>query len=241
MVRKFFRRSARGRRRRTSETYTLVQCSDCHNVYQDLPCGGPLITATEILTHRTPRNTLGVDNTELASGSDKFLVADGLKFQAEHWHDPATSQGFASCDPSPLQLVFMLRIWEAIVVLPFAQGTQIPAYLPDFTAMITQGGKFADRVLWKRLNQLPIWGLNVVTASQLESTVRDFGHGPVVVKSKVKLDDQHGLYYVRNYTHDVAGLGNPGADSCVAQQTTNPCVIPINTDAWFKIFFHTRK
>jgi len=239
----FRRKFHRGfrRRRRMPETYTLVQCVDCQNVYQDLPCSTPLVQAVELLTMRTPRNPL-TDTAELSTGSDKFIVFDGCKFQSEFSHDPGETLSFPACDPPATNLVFNLRIWEAIVILPFAQGTQIPDYLPLFTNMLNQGGDLADRVLWKRISILPIFGFfGAQSIPQLETTIRDVGHGPVVVKSKAKLDDRHGLYWIRSYTHDVAGLGNPGTNDCTANVVTNPCVIPIQTDAWFKIFFHTRK
>jgi len=232
--RKRFMRRRRGRR---SETYTLVECQDCHNVYGDMPCGGAFIHAIELMTMHTPRNALS-DATEVTSGSDRYVTVAGVKFQAELSHDPATTLAFPACDPSPLSLAFLLRVWEALVVLPFAQGTQIPAYLPDFTSGINQSGDLADRVLWKRISILPIWGLNTTNpVPQLETTIRDEGHGPVVVKTKVRLDERHGLYYVQCYSHDVFGLGSV-IDSCIANETTNPCVIPIKTDAWFKTFVH---
>lgn len=213
-----------------------MQCRNCVNVYGDMPCGGALIDAFEIMTMHTPRNAIS-DATEVTAGSDRFVTVAGIKFQAEHLHDPAESLGFPSCDPSPLQLAFLLTIWEAIVVLPFAQGTQIPAYLPDFTSAINQTGDIADRVLWKRLTQMPIWGLNVTTIPQLEATIRDVGHGPVAVKSKVRLDEKHGLYYVRNFVHDLA-VGTQPIPSCSANPTTNPCTVPIQMDAWFKTYVH---
>jgi len=189
---------------------------------------------------RTPRHP--GDPTELSSGSDKFIVFDGAKFQSEFSHDPAETLGFTTCDPSPTALTFNLRIWEAIVLLPFAQGTQIPDYLPIFTTQLNQGGDLADRVLWKRISILPIFGIGAGGGlPQLETTIRDMGHGPVVVKTRCRVDDRHGLYWVRSYTHDVFGLGNPGANLCTPDPVTNPCVIPIQTDAWFKVFFHTRK
>jgi len=195
------------------------------------------VDVIELMTMHTPRNPL-VDATEVTAGSDRFITVAGIKFQAEHSHDPSESLSFPACDPSALQLAFILRIWEAIVVLPLAQGSFIPLYLPDFTQPLTQAGDMADRVLWKRISQLPIWGLGVSASfPELQDTMRDFGHGPQVVKSKVRLDERHGLFYVRNYVHNLAGLGPLNA-SCTADSVTNPCVIPITTDAWFKTYIH---
>lgn len=231
---RFFRRRRRGRK---SETYTLVDCFDCTNIYGDMRCGGAHVDVVELMTMHTPRNPIA-DATEVTSGADRFITVAGIKFQAEHSHDPSETQGFAACDPSPFTIAFLLRIWEAIVVLPLLQGSFLPIYLPDFTQPLTQGGDLADRVLWKRLSVLPIWGLTSTNSvPQLESTIRDEGHGPVVVKSKVRLDDRHGLFYVRNYVHNIFGLPPVNA-SCTVDQVTNPCVIPVTTDMWFKTYVH---
>lgn len=234
-----FRRRRRPTRRRgrKNETYTLVECMDCTNVYGDMRCGGAHVDVIELMTMHTPRNVL-VDATEVTAGSDRFVTVAGIRFQAEHSFDPAESIEELSCDPPASQLAFLLRIWEAIVVLPLVQGSFIPIYLPDFTQPLTQSGDLADRVLWKRISVLPMWGINTTGAiPQLESTIRDEGHGPVTVKAKVRLDDRHGLFYVRNFVHDIFGLPPVNA-SCTADPVTNPCVIPVKSDLWFKTYVH---
>jgi len=214
-----------------------MKCRDCVNVYDDMPCGGAALTAFELLTMHTPRNAIS-DATEVTSGADRFVTLAGLRFQAEHLSDPSEWLGFPSCDPAVNDLAFLLTIWEAIVVLPFAQGTQIPAYIPDLTSPINQTGDIADRVLWKRITYLPMWGLNTSAQfPQLTATYRDAGHGPVAVKTKVRLDEKHGVYYVRNFVHDLFGLTGE-FNSCIPNGVSNPCVIPVQLDFWGKLFVH---
>lgn len=239
-----FRRS-RGRasfrrRRSRSETYTLFECRQCVNVWPDPHlCSNPGVDVF-LLMHMSQAKVPTVDATELASPSDRFLTVKGIKFQAEHLHDPTKTQG-VDPDPQPASLQFLLTIREAIMVLPTLQGPSIaPAYLPNLSNVAFQAGDSADRVLWKRISILPIWGSALGGFQvQLEATHRDVGHGPVVVKSRARLDDRHGLYYVRNWTHDVVtGSGEPF--NC-NESVTNPGVIPVELDAWFKIFYSTRK
>lgn len=194
----------------------------------------------------TPKTTS--DLTEIVSPSDNFLVVDGLSFQAEWLHDPSETLACPSCDPNPLSLAFILSIWEAIVVLPLAQGTTLsPAYLPLFTQGAFQQGDMADRVLWKRITHMPIWGLNVFSPGvfpQLQFSNRDGqGAGPVRVKTRAKLDDKHALFYCINFVHDLFGLGNSGAGCNVQPDCLGAvqCSIPIQLDFWGKFFYHSRK
>lgn len=229
------------RRRRTSETYTTIQCFGCINVWQDTSCGFPLIDVFPLLNMSLPRSS--IDTTEVTSGSDKAIVLDGIRFQAEYTHDPSESLSCPSCDPPSTSVAFNLRVWEAVVVLPLNPGSaNVPAYLPTLTSSVEQSRDIADRVLWKRISIMPIWGLGVTTIPQLETTIRDVGHGPVAVKSKVRLDDRHGLFFVRNFVHDVV-TGNPnGSSTCSPIDCDeNRCSVPIQHDMWFKIFYHVRK
>lgn len=234
------RRSFR-RRRRLPETYTILQCRTCANVCRDSPCVSPFTDVFEILTMNTKKSP--AFNEEISSPSDKFLTVDGIKFQSEFHSDPndwATCSGLLPF--SALNATFFLTIWEALIVLPFAQGSQVPAYVPNLTAPTFQVGDLADRVLWKRLTLMPMWGLNTTGGvSQLEATMRDEGHGPVVVKSRVRLDDRHGLYMVRCFVHNLVTGAVPSG--CASNCDTNPfsCSIPVNIDEWFKVFYHTRK
>lgn len=242
--RKIFRR----RRRRLSETFTTVQCFGCMNVYRPTTCSAPVVDAFMIAGMSLTRNpnplTTG-DTAPLASGSDKFLTFDGCKFQFEHIHDPQETLSCSSCDPAATAVAFLLRIWEALVVLPLAPATTtVPLFIPNLSRGTEQGGDVAERVLWKRISYLPIWGIGVPGGlfPQLASTHRDEGHGPVVVKSRVKLDDRHALFYVRNFVHDVVLPDiNNSPNSCDVDCTDNHCSIPIQHDAWFKTFYHTRK
>ena len=232
------RRFGTRRRRRSPETYTIVECNSCENLWVDATCTNPLIDVFELMVMQTKKNPF--DTTEIVSPSDKFLVVDGIKFQYEYSHDPNQTLDCPGCDPCPSNTNFILKVWEAIMVLPLLQGSSVPAYVPNLTNPAFQRGDTADRVLWKRITMNPIWGINGFVGlgpPQLQFTVRDQGHGPVVVKSKVRLDDRHGLFYVKNYVHDVF-TGVTGPQPC---NTAGICDIPIITDGWFKIFYHSRK
>lgn len=237
-----FRRPFIRRRRRLPETYTWIQCSSCTNVYRDMTCTSPLLDAIPLLWMGMPRSPL--DTTEASNPVDKFITLDGLKFQAEFKHDPAESLGCSQCDPSPINLAFFLTVWEAICVLPLAEGTtSVPARIPNLTNPNAQGGDLADRVLWKRITNMPIWGLSVGggTFPQLTDTLRDFGHGPVTVKSRARLDDHNALFYVRAFVHDIAGLGSSNTDCPADCSGPTLCSIPVLFDGWWKMFYHTRK
>jgi len=226
---RFRRQGARRfRRRARPETYTLFQCRSSVDIWKvEMPCSDPLIVAQGIMIP-TPATGGSDPTTAGATIGEKAKVVMGIKFQSEHLYDPSTDIDNPQCDEfQPSQAVFILSIWEALVVLPLAQGSKtLPEYLPAFTGN-NQSFDVADRVLWKRICHLPLWGLNTTgSISQLESTIRDTSAGPQVVKSRVRIDDRHGLFYVRNYIHDQA-IPNP--DSA--------CSKKIVTDAWFKVFF----
>jgi len=182
------------------------------------------------------------DLTEVSNPSDRFVVVKGIKFQYEMTLDPLEVLRPQTCDPCPDFTAMIIAIWEAIVVLPCAQGSSsVPLYLPTLTSANLQGGDLADRVLWKRISFLPFWGTNSSPGAafpQFTGTYRDEGHGPVVVKSKVRLDDRHCLFYVRNFVHNVV-VGSPVIDPC----DTGPVlgVVPIRAHGWFKTFYGTRK
>lgn len=209
----------------------------------------------------TQRNPTLVDTTELTSGSDKFIVFDGMKFQ-DDWRFDNSLVVSCNCPnpqfPNADAVQTTLSIWEALMVLPFVQGSNtVPAYLPNLLSGSLQQGDVADRVLWKRITKLRIFGVNALPGTQIawmdESTDRT-GHGPVVVKSKVKLDDRHGLYLVRAFVHDVFwpfsvdlsfGCGGIDCDACGnggCNNTTRECgVLPVFNDFWAKLFYHARK
>jgi len=253
-----FRRKFRRfrRRRRLPETYTLKHCRECINVYGSMTCTNPLIDIFEILTMATPRG-FG-DTTEISNPSSKAVVFDGMKFQSLWFHDPSTtvdcSQSFPD-NPNATAMAFILTIWEAIMVLPLAQNlTNVPSYLPVLTSATSQAGDTADRVLWKRLSHLFVQGVNsspVLFTANPDSTARYNTESPVHVKARCRIDDRHGLFYVRNMVHDVFlpfapknPCGQVDCDSCLgsgAGNTNGFCgEIPIVNDFWSKIFYHVR-
>lgn len=250
------RRTFRRRRRRLPETYTLRACRQCFNVFGSTTCTNPLTDATLILSMATQRNPTLVDTTELTSGSDKFIVFDGMKFQDDWLFDNSL---VADCNlpnptnPNASSVQTILTIWEALLVLPFVQGSNtVPAYLPNLLTGSLQQGDVADRVLWKRMTNLRLFGRNALPGTQIawmdESTDRE-GHGPVVVKSRARLDDRHGLYLVRNFVHDVFWpfsangdcVGVPDCDNCDNNEVRECGIIPVFNNFYAKIFYHARK
>lgn len=197
---------------------------------------------------RTPRNV--ADSTELTTLANRAIVLDGIKFQSEYLHDPAQTISCGAAEVPPNTLIFVATIWEAIMLLPLGQGsTAAPAYLPNLSQGIFQDGDTADRVLWKWMYHLRIFGLAGSPCSAcpfLEITDIMTASGPQAVKTRCRIDDRHGLYYVRNYVHDIF-LGFPPNQSC-SLSTCDNCVttpalcgaIPILNDAWFKLFYHVR-
>jgi len=252
--RKVFRR----RRRRLPETYTFRQCRPCYNVFGATTCTTPMTDMILLLSMSTQRNPTLADTTELTSGADKFIVFDGMKFQDE-WHYDNSLDRTCFCPnptfPNANAVQTTLSIWEALMVLPFVQGSNtVPAYLVNLTSGSLQQGDVADRVLWKRISQLKIFGqssLPGTTIAWQDNTTDRQGHGPVAVKSRVKLDDRHGLFLVRNFVHDVfwpfsatpdcSGLDCDACDP-PCNNTVRDCgVIPIFNDFWAKMFYHTRR
>lgn len=229
--RKFGGFKGRSRIRRAGpETYTMVQCRSELNVFGDLPCTAPIIQLTPIMVP-TPTAAPTDPSTATATIGEKAKTVFAVKFQSEYLTDPGAWIDGLPCDPCPGFLAFILTIREAIMVLPLFPGSKLlPAYLPNLTSN-EQSFDTADRVLWKRIVHMPMWGLNTTGGvPQLQTTVRDTAAGPVVVKSSARLDDRHGLFFVRNYYHDLA-LGIP------ADPTTR---IPVQWDAWFKTFWKPR-
>jgi hypothetical protein len=246
----------RRRRRRLPETYTLRTCNECINVASEMTCTLPFTDLFELLSMQTPRNPVS-DPTEVTNPSSKTITFDGMKFQTIFSHDPAETQ---SCIATPGPIVnatkvsFNLKIWEAIMLLPLGQGSTIaPAYLPNLTQGVFQIGDTADRVLWKRLTILPIYGVaDPLRTNQLQLTSsQDFeGGGPVHVKTRCRIDDRHALYYVRTMVNDVVwgttlgggDCGNLDCDSCQnGAGSPGTCnVLPVVVDFWAKMFYHVR-
>lgn len=228
----FKRRSFRGTRRRRAspETYTTIQCRNTVEVYANMPCGGARLDVFPILL---PFMSPGAaDTTAGAVVGQKANVLKGLRFSAEHFTDPGEwidGDGCTLATPCPSLTAFILTIWEALVVLPLALGTKtVPAYLPDFTVSAFQGADQADRVLWKRVTHMPMWGLQTTGFTpQLQTSVRDTDHGAQTVKSSVRIDDRHGLFYARGFVHDLVIAPFIGS-------------IPVHLDFWAKTFYSTR-
>jgi len=233
-----FRRSG-GRRRRTKwETRTVIQCRTVKELYtDDMQCTANqsqeaiLLIAPNMLSSPT-------EPFPLISPSGRGVTVGGIKFQADHFFDPAAVAGQPSlCDPSPNDIAFVLTIWEAIVYLPLAEGVgqggaaPVPAYLPNLVSPTFQGDDVADRVLWKRILHLPWWGIaigNGVFPQLVESQSQNLEH-QVAVRSRAWLDDKHGLFYVRQFVHDLVLTPAPGV-----------CNLPLFLDAWFKVFYKAR-
>jgi len=243
-----FRRTFR-RRGRLPETYTIKECRQCFNVYGDMTCLTPFIDIFEVLTMSTPRNAT-LDPTEVSNPSSKAVVFQGAKFQSLWAHDPLTTQDCLNTGNGATKQNFLLTIWECLMVLPLLQGTtNVPAYLPNLTFPTLQNGDLADRVLWKRLSHLSIQGVASIAGATIvnpDSTARYNTENPVVVKAKCRLDDRHGLYYVRNFVHNVFNgfsakqpCNSTDCDSC----QTSPAFcgeIPVTNDLWMKVFYKVR-
>ena len=244
------------RRRRLPETYTFRECRPCFNVFGATTCDNALTDVTLLLSMATQRNPVIADTTELTSGADKAIVFDGMKFQSEWFFDNSLIRDCFCANPtfaSPSKVQTVLTIWEAIVVLPFVQGSNtVPAYLPNLTGGSLQIGDLADRVLWKRLTNLRLIGTqaggqNIVW---IDETSDRQGHGPVAVKTRARLDDRHGLFLVRQFVHDVfwpfAANGDCSDFDC---DNCSPCnnqvrscgVIPVFNPFWAKMFYHARR
>jgi len=218
-------RSLRRRRRPGPETWTVTVCRDETEVFQSMPCNDPLAIGQTIFTPVLPTGATDPTTAGAVAG-EKAKTILGIKFQLEHSTDPGTWLDGDCGTPVPSQLAFLLTIFEALVVLPLQTGSKtLPAYLPRLN-MPEQSFDVADRVLWKRVSIMPMWGLNAgVGGPQLQTTIRDTASGPQRVKARCRIDDRHGLFYCRTFVHDVVLTLN------------NECQIPVLLDGWFKIFY----
>jgi len=229
----FRRRFRRGFRRRRPgpETYSLAFCRGQQNIWQvGATCTNPMVQMDTIVT---PALAVGISDPTTAGAvvAQKAIRIEGIKFSSEYLYDPGNDIGDPSCDGfQPLQAAFVLTIWEALVVLPLTQGSKtLPFYLPTFTTSV-QNFDVADRVLWKRITQMPLWGLNTTGGiPQLMHTVRDAGHGPIAVKTRCRIDDRHGLFYARQFVHD----------QFIPENTL--CQKLIQWDTWYKVFYRVSR
>jgi len=211
-VRRFIPR----RRRRRWETLTILSCRQSVIVPAPSTCTNSLSIATALLSHTIPFSA--APERYLTDGLTRNVIFGGAKFQAEHIFDPALA------GENMGGLAFMLTIWEALMILPLAQGASmaVPLYVPNLGSPVEQGNDFADRVLWKRISMMPLWGTVIQPGVQLMNTMRDTSSGPQVVKARAKLDERHGLFYVRSFVHDIVG---PDA-----------VLLNIQLDMWWKLF-----
>lgn len=212
--------------RRRWETDTVIQCTNQFNVYDTMTCTAPLVDAFPLLTMTIPFQA--APERYPSTMATRRMIFGGIKFQSIWFTDPAEWETTVNCDPPPSALQFFLRVWEAIVILPLLEGsTFAPAYVPILTSAALQGTDLADRVLWKRISHLPMWGLGVTGGNfgQLESTIRDTADGQQVVKVHASVDDRHGIFMVRNFVHNLVLDANP------------TCVIPVHNDMWAKLYY----
>jgi hypothetical protein len=127
----------------------------------------------------------------------------GCHFQSEFGMNPANAGGATGSNTD------IPTIWEAIMKLPFAQGSfTTPAYLPNLTTGLinTQTGDMVDRIVWQRTTFMPFWGVFVQPGIQLQHSGRDIGHGPLQIRSKVRCTEREGMFHVQCH---VNGFGNP--------------------------------
>lgn len=203
-------RTSRSRFRRRRSPYDLQSTVYCRlglALFGPSTCAAPNAYATMIAG---PFNTLYNANvvTPGAAIGAKGWTWGGMHFQSEFSINPAGpwSAGW-------LNIVDVIEIYEAIVVLPLAQGGfTTPAYIPSFTNVAGgfQTSDAGDRVLWKRISLNPFWGAGVIPTSQLQMTARDEGHGPVLIRTKARLNERQGIFHVVNIVHGNATEGASG-------------------------------
>jgi len=242
----------RTRRRVRWEQDRVIGCRTHYNVARNATCH-------ELCTiPRTPpfNSTVFVDVQPLLTMTIPFsasperypstmatrrMIFGGMKFESHYSTDPEEWFDAEDCGTPLNSLSFNLSIWEAIVVLPLAQGsTFAPEYIPVLTDPSVQGQDLGDRLLWKRIMQLPMWGLHSPLAvfPQLEGTVmRCQNSGPQVVKVRAAVDDRSGIFFVRQFVHDVV-FGDP--DELPCQTTVGGCDIPVFNDFWGTLFYRAR-
>ena len=147
----------------------------------------------------------------------KSWTFGGAHFQVEWSINPAT---FTIATGSGTDI---MQLFEAVCVLPLLEGSfTSPAVLPRFTntAAGFQVGDAGCRVLWKRVNTMPFWGAILQPGIQLQSTMRDEGHGPVQIRTKARLTEREGIFHVFNIIHGFASETSIGS---------------IVLDAWWRV------
>jgi len=201
-----FRRSFR-RRGSLYDMQNFMQCRSATILTGTMTCLNPLNVALLMLT---PNDLLET------SQATKGLVFGGSHFQSEISLNPvnASSELAGTAD--------FIEVYEALCILPVLPGTTAPAFVPALTVATSAGARDSGvDVLWKRISIMPFWGSGLGGGfPQLQSTMRDEGHGPVTVKTKRRIDEHHGLFHCFSF---VAGI-----------TLTPPLQIPIAHDIWHR-------
>lgn len=236
-----FKRRARGfrrsfRRRRRWEQDRIIQC----RTHFDLALNSICCRQTLV----PPQETVNIDAFPLLTMTIPFtaaperypstlatrkMIEGGFKFESHWLFNPDDIVQGELCTVALNNLRFFLTIWEAIVILPLAEGsTFAPAYLPVLACASQQGLDLADRVLWKRMTVLPCWGLTATGGfTQLQANIRDTNGGPQVVKVRAAVDDRHGIFMVRQFVHDVF----------FGDQPIGECFMDVANDLWMTMFY----
>lgn len=238
----------RRRRRRTHwEQDRIISCAVPYNMAKNSTCNEqclvpgfsstnldvvPLLTMT-IPFQATPQRFPSTMAT-------RRMIFGGMKFESHYSTDPGTWSDSEDCSFPPLIAQFVLAIWEAIVVLPLAQGsTFTPDYLPLIASQAMQGADLGDRLLWKRVMHLPMWGSQTSLGSQvqLEFTDRNSNDDLVVVKARAAVDDRHGVFYVRQFVHNLVVGSDP---PCNQPGNIGSCNIPVVNDFYGTMFYRAQ-
>lgn len=185
-----FRRMRRRRFRRSPyDLRTIVECRHAVSIPAGSQCPSPAIDSILIAGNEEDAIAGG-----LHQGATKGFTFGGCHFQVEHGQLNLVNSSFTNVATS-------IDIFEAIVVLPYANGTfGVPAYLPQLTNQGFTGGDRADRVLWKRITQMWFISTDIVSV-QVDDTYDESGHGPQQCKTKATLDERTGVFYVGAYTN----------------------------------------
>lgn len=242
------RRFVRRRRFRTRwETDRIIQCSTAYNVAKNATCSNTCVSpatpgVTSQLLDVIPLLTMTIPFQAVpvrlpSTMATRFMRFGGMKFQSSWWTDPGEWFDSENCGVPISALMFVLSIWEALVILPLAQrSNQAPAYLPALADASDQSADLGDRLLWKRVLHLPMWGFTPATQAltQLEHTGRESADVPQVVKVRTRVDDKHGIFLCRQFVHNIVFGGNA---PCNDPGDLGSCNIPVHNNFWGTMYF----
>jgi len=231
------RRGFRRRMRRRWEQDRIVLCDNRLPMEKTSPCCKQVfgtecptnVDAIPLLTMTIPFSV--APERYPSTMATRKMIFGGMKFESHWWVNPQDWTG-DGC-PSFANFNFVVKIWEAIVILPLQQGsTFAPAYLPDLACAVDQASDLADRVLWKRVSMLPVWGFDIVQIlPQLETSKRDQDGGQQLVKVRAAVDDRHGIFLVRQIVHDL--VLTSAQDPCGLFD----CSMPLHNEFWGSLFY----